>query len=74
MNIVKKINDTWACRTLFFIIAFYVGLWTIRIPNIKDQLSIDYLGVGYLFFAFALGSIVTIIFASKIIKILHLKL
>ena len=69
MNIVKKINDTWACRILFFIIAFYVGLWTIRIPNIKDQLSIDYLGVGYLFFAFALGSIVTMIFASKIIKI-----
>jgi len=69
MNIVKKINDTWACRILFFIIAFYVGLWTIRIPNIKDQLSIDYLGVGYLFFAFALGSIVTMIFASKIIKL-----
>ena len=69
MNIVNKINDTWACRILFFIIAFYVGLWTVRIPNIKDQLSIDYLGIGYLFFAFALGSIVTIIFASKIIKI-----
>ena len=69
MNIVNKINDTWACRILFFIIAFYVGLWTIRIPNIKDQLSIDYLGIGYLFFAFALGSIVTIIFASKIIKL-----
>ena len=69
MNIVNKINDTWACRILFFIIAFYVGLWTIRIPNIKDQLSIDYLGIGYLFFAFALGSIVTMIFASKIIKI-----
>ena len=42
MNIVKKINDTWACRILFFIIAFYVGLWTVQIPNIKDQLSIDY--------------------------------
>ena len=69
MNIVNKINDTWACRILFFIIAFYVGLWTIRIPNIKDQLSIDYLGIGYLFFAFALGSIVTMIFASKIIKL-----
>ena len=69
MSIVNKINDTWACRILFFIIAFYVGLWTIRIPNIKDQLSIDYLGIGYLFFAFALGSIVTMIFASKIIKI-----
>ena len=69
MNIINKINDTWACRILFFIIAFYVGLWTIRIPNIKDQLSIDYLGIGYLFFAFALGSIVTMIFASKIIKI-----
>ena len=46
MNIVNKINDTWVCRILFFIIAFYVGLWTIRIPNIKDQLSIDYLGIG----------------------------
>ena len=69
MSIVNKINDTWACRILFFIIAFYVGLWTIRIPNIKDQLSIDYLGIGYLFFAFALGSIVTMMFASKIIKL-----
>ena len=32
---MKKVNDILACRALFFIMAFYVGLWTIRIPTIK---------------------------------------
>ena len=44
-----RINDIIACRALFFIIAFYVGLWTIRIPTIKDQIQTDYLGIGYIF-------------------------
>ena len=65
---MKKINDVIACKALFFIMAFYVGLWTVRIPTIKDQISTDYLGIGYIFAAFAIGSIISMIFANKIIK------
>ena len=50
-----KINDIIACRALFFIMAFYVGLWTIRIPTIKDQIQTDYLGIGFIFATFAIG-------------------
>ena len=53
---------------IFFIVAFYTGLWTIRIPDIKDQISTDYLGIGYIFFSFALGSIMLMFMASNIIK------
>tara|TARA_B100000686_G_scaffold118824_1_gene125979 strand:+ start:41919 stop:43040 length:1122 start_codon:yes stop_codon:yes gene_type:complete len=53
---------------IFFIVAFYTGLWTIRIPDIKDQISTDYLGVGYIFFGFALGSIILMTMANFIIK------
>ena len=53
---------------MFFIVAFYTGLWTIRIPDIKDQINTDYLGIGYIFFSFALGSIILMLMASKIIR------
>ena len=65
---MKKVNDILACRALFFIMAFYVGLWTIRIPTIKDQIQTDYLGIGYIMLTFAAGSIIAMIFANKIIK------
>ena len=45
----NRLNDTISCRALFFIIAFYIGLWSIRIPTIKDQLQTDYVGIGYIF-------------------------
>ena len=38
---MKIINDIIAIRLLFFIMAFFVGLWTIRIPTIKDNLYND---------------------------------
>ncbi len=63
-----RINDIIACRALFFIMAFYVGLWTIRIPTIKDQIQTDYLGIGYIFATFAMGSIIAMFFASKMIR------
>ena len=64
-----RINDIIACRALFFIMAFYVGLWTIRIPTIKDQIQTDYLGIGFIFATFAIGSIIAMIFASQLIRI-----
>ena len=63
-----RVNDIIACRALFFIMAFYVGLWTIRIPTIKDQIQTDYLGIGYIFATFAIGSIIAMFFASKMIR------
>ena len=65
---MKKFSDILACRVLFFIMAFYVGLWTIRIPTIKDQISTDYLGVGYIMATFAIGSIIAMLFANGIIR------
>ena len=37
----KKIDNAFACRMIFFVVAFYVGLWTIRIPTIKEQVGTD---------------------------------
>ena len=69
-----KINDIIACRALFFIMAFYVGLWTIRIPTIKDQIQTDYLGIGFIFATFAIGSIIAMFFANKIIRNISCKI
>ena len=66
---LNKLNETISCRALFFIIAFYIGLWTIRIPTIKDQLHTDYVGIGYILATFAFGSILIMIFAKIIIRI-----
>jgi len=63
-----KFNDIISCRALFFISSFYIGLWTIRTPTIKDQLQTDYIGIGYIYASFALGSILIMIFSSNIIK------
>ena len=63
-----RINDIIACRALFFIMSFYVGLWTIRIPTIKDQIQTDYLGIGFIFATFAIGSIIAMINESTIIR------
>ena len=65
---MKIINDILSTRLLFFIMAFYIGLWTIRIPTIKDQINTDYFGVGLVMATFAIGSIIAMIFANKIIK------
>ena len=64
----SKFNDAISCRSLFFIISFYIGLWTIRIPTIKDQLQTDYVGIGYILSTFAIGSILVMIFANIILK------
>ena len=64
----NKFNDAISCRSLFFIISFYIGLWTIRIPTIKDQLQTDYVGIGYVLSTFAVGSILIMIFANIILK------
>jgi len=65
---MKIINDIMATRLLFFIIAFFVGLWTIRIPTIKDQINTDYFGIGLIMATFAIGSIIAMVFANNIIK------
>ena len=62
------INEIHACKALFFSISFFVGLWTVRIPDIKDQIGTDYQGMSYLFVIFSLGSIFTMIIAPKIIQ------
>ena len=64
----KLIGNSFACRMIFFVVAFYVGLWTIRIPTIKDQVGTDYLGIGYILAAFALGSVIFMILSNMIIK------
>ena len=66
---MKFINDIIATRLLFFIMAFYVGLWTIRIPTIKDQITTDYFGIGLIMATFAIGSIIAMVFSNKIIKL-----
>ena len=63
-----RINEINACKALFFSISFFVGLWTVRIPDIKDQIGTDYQGMSYLFVIFSLGSIFTMIIAPKIIQ------
>ena len=64
---MKKISDVLACRLLFFIVAFSIGLWTIRIPTIRDQIQTDYLGIGYIMATFAIGSIIMMLCANYII-------
>ena len=66
---MKFIDDILATRLLFFIMAFFVGLWTIRIPTIKDQINTDYFGIGLVMATFAIGSIIAMIFANNAIKI-----
>ena len=61
-------SSTFACRMMFFVVSFYIGLWTIRIPDIKDQINTDYLGIGFVLMAFAIGSVLTMINSSFIIK------
>ena len=73
IRMINKVSDTISCRMIFFIVAFYTGLWTIRIPDIKDQISTDYLGIGYIFFAFALGSaLVSFIYKVNLSNLLGL--
>lgn len=64
---MKKNNDIFGCKALFFIMAFSIGLWTLRIPTIRDQIQTDYLGIGYLMLTFAIGSIIAMLFANYII-------
>ena len=71
---LKEKKEIYACKSLFFSISFFVGLWTIRIPDIKDQILTDYSGMSYLFVIFSLGSILTMIVAPKIIEIFSSKI
>ena len=64
---MKKINDIFACKALFFTIAFSIGLWTIRIPTIRDQIQTDYLGISYLMVTFAIGSIIAMLLTNYLI-------
>ena len=64
---MKKIDDIFACKAMFFIIAFSIGLWTIRIPTIRDQIQTDYLGIGYVMATFAIGSIISMLSANYFI-------
>mgnify|MGYP006091176807 CR=1 FL=1 len=64
---MKKIDDIIACKGLFFIMAFSVGLWTIRIPTIRDQIQTDYLGISYLMVFFAIGSIIAMLGTNYIL-------
>ena len=63
-----NINEIHACKALFFSISFFVGLWTVRIPDIKDQIGTDYQGMSFLFVIFSLGSILTMVIAPKVIQ------
>tara|TARA_Y100000590_G_scaffold141969_1_gene162841 strand:+ start:1076 stop:2221 length:1146 start_codon:yes stop_codon:yes gene_type:complete len=65
---IYKFNDIISCRILYFNLSFYIGLWTIRVPTIKDQLQTDYIGIGYIMTTFAFGSILIMIFSNEIIK------
>ena len=62
-----RMSEITACKALFFCISFFVGLWAVRIPDIKDQIGVDYNGMGYLFIIFAIGSVLTMIVAPKLI-------
>jgi len=64
---MKKVNDIFACKALFFIMSFSIGLWTIRIPTIRDQIQTDYLGIGYIMLIFAVGSIMAMLCANYFI-------
>jgi len=68
-----QFNDINGCKALFFSISFFVGLWTVRIPDIKDQIETNYNGMSYLFVIFSIGSILTMVLAPKIIQNLSTK-
>ena len=65
---MKKNNDILASKALFFIMAFSIGLWIIRIPTIRDQIQTDYLGISYLMVTFAIGSIISMLCANYILS------
>ena len=64
---MKNIKDTFSCKALFFMMAFSVGLWTLRIPTLRDQFQTDYIGIGYIMAIFALGSIIAMFCANYIL-------
>jgi len=68
-----QFNEINVCKALFFSISFFVGLWTVRIPDIKDQIGTNYNGMSYLFVIFSIGSILTMVLAPKIIQNLSTK-
>lgn len=61
-------NEITACKALFFCISFLVGLWAIRIPDVKDLIGADYTEMGYTFIIFSVGSLITMVLAPKIIS------
>ena len=66
-------RDLIACRMVFFLLAFYVGNWTIRIPDIKNQVNTDYAGIGLNGMAFALGAVLMMIISGSVIRRLSTK-
>ena len=69
MKLKSNFSEANACKALFFSISFFVGLWAVRIPDIKDQINVDYTGMGYLFVIFSIGSVLTMIVTPKITQI-----
>ena len=64
---MKKTSDIFACKILFFIMGVSIGLWTIRMPTIRDQIQTDYLGIGYIMAIFAIGSIISMLSANYLL-------
>jgi MFS family permease len=64
---MKKNTDIFACKALFLIMGFSIGLYTIRIPTIRDQIQTDYLGIGYIMGLFAIGSIIAMMSTNYIL-------
>ena len=61
-------RNVFSCRMVFFLLAFYVGNWTIRIPDIKAQVDTSYTGMGLNFMAFAVGAVLMMVISSWVIR------
>ena len=61
-------RNVFSCRMVFFLLGFYVGNWTIRIPDIKAQVNTSYTGMGLNFMAFAAGAVIMMVISSWVIR------
>jgi predicted MFS family arabinose efflux permease len=53
---------------MFFLLGFYVGNWTIRIPDIKAQVNTSYTGMGLNFMALAAGAVIMMVISSWVTR------
>ena len=65
---IYMIPSVFSCRMVFFLLGFYVGNWTIRIPDIKAQVNTSYAGMGLNFMAFAAGAVIMMVISSWVIR------